>query len=82
MAIVHDQGREQGEDNTGGEIEKDSGGWEKVQKRKPTAGVLRSWIRPTNKSRNITEALFEFFTHDWALSLKHLFAAEWVVFTV
>jgi hypothetical protein len=41
---------------------------------------LQSLIRPTQKSSTIFASLLEFFTHDWSLSLKHLFSAEWGVF--
>ena len=43
---------------------------------------LNSFIRPTKKSDTIFASLLEFFTHDWEISLKRLFAAEWGVFAV
>jgi hypothetical protein len=45
-----------------------------------TTTRLQSLIRPTKKSSNMFASLLEFFTQDWSLSLKHLFAAEWGVF--
>ena len=30
----------------------------------------------------LAESLIVFFTHDWNLSLKQLYAAEWIVFSV
>jgi hypothetical protein len=41
---------------------------------------LQSLIRPTKTSSTIFASLLEFFTHDWSLSLKHIFSAEWGVF--
>lgn len=41
---------------------------------------MHSMIRPSQSTSGIFAALLEFFTHDWALSLKHLFSAEWGVF--
>lgn len=41
---------------------------------------LQSLIRPAKKRNNVFASLLEFFTQDWNLSLKHLFAAEWGVF--
>jgi len=43
--------------------------------------VLDSWVKPNKKSGKIFESLIVFFTHDWALSMKQLYAAEWIVFT-
>jgi hypothetical protein len=43
---------------------------------------LHSLIRTTNKSQTMFASLLEFFTQDWQLSLKQLFAAEWGVFAV
>ena len=43
---------------------------------------LPAKVRQTNKGTNIMTSLLEFFTHDWSLSLKHIFAAEWGVFVV
>lgn len=45
-------------------------------------GSLHSLIRTTNKSQTMFASLLEFFTQDWQLSLKQLFAAEWGVFAV
>lgn len=39
-------------------------------------------VKPTNASRTMFASLLEFFAHDWHLSLKTLFAAEWGVFAV
>jgi hypothetical protein len=36
--------------------------------------------RPTKKVDSLFASLFGFFTQDWNISLKHLFAAEWGVF--
>jgi hypothetical protein len=41
---------------------------------------LQTLIRPTKKSSTMFASLLEFFTQDWSLSIKHLFAAEWGVF--
>lgn len=41
--------------------------------------VLKSWIKP-RKDNDFFESLFVFFTHDWELPLKKVFAAEWGVF--
>ena len=41
-----------------------------------------SWVKPNRKSGKIFDSLIVFFTHDWSLSLKQLYAAEWIVFTV
>lgn len=41
---------------------------------------LPAILRQTNKGNNMFASLLEFFTHDWSLSLKHIFAAEWGVF--
>ena len=43
---------------------------------------LPAKVRQTNKGTNMFVSLLEFFTHDWSLSLKHVFAAEWGVFVV
>lgn len=43
---------------------------------------IQSLIRPTKKGNTIFESLLEFFTHEWSISLSHLFAAEWGVFAV
>eukprot|EP00986_Skeletonema_menzelii_P018064 scaffold24390_cov144-Skeletonema_menzelii.AAC.5 len=43
--------------------------------------IIESFVKPSNKSTKIFESLVVFFTHDWSLSLKELFAAEWIVFT-
>jgi len=43
-------------------------------------GVLPSFIKPTKIGKNQFASLFEFFTHEWSISLKSLFAAEWGVF--
>jgi hypothetical protein len=42
---------------------------------------MTSFVRPNKKSGKIFESLIVFFTHDWSLSLKQLYAAEWIVFT-
>ena len=42
---------------------------------------MTSFVRPNKKSGKIFESLIVFFTHDWSLSLKELYAAEWIVFT-
>ena len=41
--------------------------------------VIKSWIR-TKKDDDVFASLLEFFTHEWSLSLKTLFAAEFGVF--
>lgn len=41
---------------------------------------LQSSIRPSKRSSSMFASLLEFFTQDWNLSLKHLYAAEWGVF--
>jgi hypothetical protein len=41
---------------------------------------FQTLIRPTKKSSTMFASLLEFFTQDWSLSIKHLFAAEWGVF--
>jgi hypothetical protein len=46
---------------------------------KKGVGVLKSWIQ-TKKDGDVFASLLEFFTHEWALSLKTLFAAEFGVF--
>jgi len=43
--------------------------------------IIESFVKPSKKSTKILESLVVFFTHDWSLSLKELFAAEWIVFT-
>mmetsp|Transcript_15780 Transcript_15780/g.34153 ORF Transcript_15780/g.34153 Transcript_15780/m.34153 type:complete len:935 (+) Transcript_15780:205-3009(+) len=43
--------------------------------------LMTSWVKPNKKSGKIFESLIVFFTHDWSLSLKQLYAAEWIVFT-
>ncbi|KAG7365908.1 cyclin-like protein [Nitzschia inconspicua] len=45
-----------------------------------TANRFQSLIRPTKKVDSLFASLFSFFTQDWNISLKHLFAAEWGVF--
>ena len=41
---------------------------------------FQTLIRPTKKSSTMFASLLTFFTQDWSLSIKHLFAAEWGVF--
>ena len=41
--------------------------------------ALKSLIRP-RKEKDFFASLFVFFTHEWELSLKEVFAAEWGVF--
>ena len=41
---------------------------------------IQSLIRPSKKSSTMFASLLEFFTQEWNISLKHLFAAEWGVF--
>lgn len=43
---------------------------------------MKSVIKPSKASRSMFASLLEFFAHDWSLSLKTLFAAEWGVFAV
>ena len=43
---------------------------------------LQSLVRPTKASGSMFASLLEFFAHDWSLSLKTVFAAEWGVFVV
>jgi len=57
-------------------------GDEDDQKRKKKVTRLESSIRPSKRSSTMFASLLEFFTQDWSLSLKHLFAAEWGVFAV
>lgn len=45
-----------------------------------TTNRIQSMLRPAKKSGNVFASLLEFFTQEWNLSLKHLFAAEWGVF--
>jgi len=45
-------------------------------------GMIQSWIRPTMKQHTTFLSLFDFFTREWSISLKNLFAAEWGVFSV
>ena len=51
-----------------------------TSKRSKTSQRIQSLIRPTKKSSNMFASLLVFFTEDWNISLKHLFAAEWGVF--
>ena len=44
--------------------------------------LMTTWVKPSKKSGKIFESLLVFFTNDWSLSLKQLYAAEWIVFTV
>jgi len=41
---------------------------------------IQSLIRSSKKSSTMFASLLEFFTQEWNISLKHLFAAEWGVF--
>ena len=41
---------------------------------------IQSLIRTSKKSSTMFASLLEFFTQEWNISLKHLFAAEWGVF--
>lgn len=47
---------------------------------------LHALVKPTKASSTIVQTMFasllEFFAHDWHLSLKTLFVAEWGVFAV
>ncbi|KAL3822797.1 hypothetical protein ACHAXA_005962 [Cyclostephanos tholiformis] len=43
--------------------------------------LMTTWVKPSKKSGKIFESLIVFFTNDWSLSLKQLYAAEWIVFT-
>ncbi len=43
-------------------------------------GVLKSWIKP-RQDYDFFSSLFTFFTHEWGLSLKQIFAAEWGTFS-
>ena len=45
-----------------------------------TTNRMQSFIRPAKKSGKVLASLLEFFTQEWNLSLKHLYAAEWGVF--
>jgi hypothetical protein len=51
-----------------------------TSKKSRTSQRIQSLIRPHKKSSTMFASLLEFFTQDWNLSLKHLFAAEWGVF--
>ena len=42
--------------------------------------ILNFIACPTKKSTSVFANLLEFFTHEWNLSLKDLFGAEWGVF--
>lgn len=44
------------------------------------AAGLHSLVKPTKASSSMFASLLEFFAHDWSLSLKTVFAAEWGVF--
>jgi len=44
------------------------------------AAGLHSFVKPTKASSSMFASLLEFFAHDWSLSLKTVFAAEWGVF--
>jgi hypothetical protein len=46
------------------------------------AAGLHSLVKPTKASSSMFASLLEFFAHDWSLSLKNVFAAEWGVFVV
>jgi hypothetical protein len=41
---------------------------------------IRSVARSTKRGNTMFASLLEYFTEEWSLSLKHLFAAEWGVF--
>ena len=41
---------------------------------------LKGFIRPNKRSGKIFASILSFFTEQWCLSLKRLFAAEWGVF--
>jgi hypothetical protein len=43
---------------------------------------LRTIVKPSQASSSMFASLLEFFAHDWEISLKTLFAAEWGVFAV
>ena len=45
-------------------------------------GMIQHWIRPTKQQHTTFLSLFDFFTREWSISLKNLFDAEWVVFSV
>ena len=49
-------------------------------KKSKTSQRIQSLIRTSKKSSTMFASLLEFFTQDWNISLKHLFAAEWGVF--
>ncbi len=51
-----------------------------VDSKSSTSYRIQSLLRPAKKSDNAFASLLEFFTQEWTLSLKHLFAAEWGVF--
>jgi Cyclin, N-terminal domain len=40
----------------------------------------KSLLRPGHRSHSMFASLLLFFTQDWALSLQHVFTAEWCVF--
>ncbi len=52
---------------------------ESANKSKKGVGVLKSWIKSRVKGDDF-DSVLEFFTHEWSLSLKELFAAEFGVF--
>jgi hypothetical protein len=53
---------------------------EEQDSKNTTSTRIQQLIRPAKKSGNVFASLLEFFTQEWNLSLKHLFAAEWGVF--
>jgi len=48
--------------------------------RRRGASVLQPCYRPTKKHGTVFASLLEFFTHEWSLSVKAIFEAEWGVF--
>lgn len=46
-----------------------------------SSSILNTFVKPSKKSGKIFESLIVFFSHEWSISLKRLYAAEWVVFT-
>lgn len=43
--------------------------------------LMTSRVKPNKKSGQIFESLIVFFTHEWSLSLKQLYSAEWICFS-
>jgi len=53
---------------------------EESSKESSKKGVLKNWKIKPRDDNDFFASLFFFFTHDWELPLKKVFAAEWGVF--